>query len=509
MDLRHWNLRKRLTAAFVTLQVVAVGAGGALLFLAWRESQVVRHIQEVAWPMAEVAMEARILLLQEDLELARALQQGVARQQEVAALYDRHIELLATSQPPAALDAQRLERLSALERRRHEQIEAVWPLLRALRTDGSEEARQRCARAMADLEATTGQIDGLLQDTEGEARQTMARLGRLASGQAHVGVGVLFLLGVTTFGLTECFRRLTRRFVSAPVERMAAEIESVEGSHGAAGRRLSVPTVPELGLLAQTVNHMLARVEEGEAERRRLDHHLIRAERMASIGVAASGIVHNLRNPLTAILGYGQLLQLENPDREDVGRIVEGAQQMVQMVQDILDRSPRKGISESVDLNAVLARELDFLKSDPVFKHRVEKQVRLAEDLRPVAGTQVDFSQVFGNLLRNAVDAMYGRETMRLVVRTANENEHVVVEIADTGCGIPEADRPRLFEPFYTTKPGVAADGGPVGTGLGLYTVRHLLAGWRGTIAYESQVGVGTTFRVRFPVTAQVGEPGA
>lgn len=189
---------------------MAVGAGGALLFLAWRESQVVRHIQEVAWPLAEVAMEARILLLQEDLELARALEQSVARQQEVAALYDRHLELLAAPQPLAALDAQRLDRLSTLERRRHEQIDAVWPLLRALRTDGGEETKQRYARAMADLEATTGQIGALLLDTEREARQTMARLDRLASGQAHVGGGVLLLLGVTMFGLTECFRRLAR-----------------------------------------------------------------------------------------------------------------------------------------------------------------------------------------------------------------------------------------------------------------------------------------------------------
>ncbi|MEW6749353.1 MAG: ATP-binding protein [Candidatus Latescibacterota bacterium] len=77
-----------------------------------------------------------------------------------------------------------------------------------------------------------------------------------------------------------------------------------------------------------------------------------------------------------------------------------------------------------------------------------------------------------------------------------------MVDIGDTGCGIPVADLARLFQPFFTTKTGLGGDGVPKGTGLGLYMVRKLLDPYGGTVAVESRVGVGTTFRVTVPVRA-------
>jgi len=227
---------------------------------------------------------------------------------------------------------------------------------------------------------------------------------------------------------------------------------------------------------------------------------LIQSERMASVGVVAAGIVHNLRNPLNGILGFGEFLLDERPDVEYLDQIVLAARQMNEMIENILAKSRQRGRSEPVDLNALLERELDFLEANRTFKYSVERDIDLADGLPPVTAVYTDLSQVFGNLLRNAVDAMYGRETKRLTVVSRLEDGHVAVEVGDTGCGIPEEHVGRLFDPFFTTKSPGEGEDGPVGTGLGLYMVQRLLEAYGATVAVDSTVGAGTTFRVRIPV---------
>jgi len=236
---------------------------------------------------------------------------------------------------------------------------------------------------------------------------------------------------------------------------------------------------------------------KAEEERRELERHLLQSERMASVGVVTAGIVHNLRNSLTGILNYAELLEVEHPELKDVEWILRSAHQMNDMIEDILAKSRQRKSPERVDLNVLLKRELDFLEADRVFKHQVEKDIRLAEDLPPIACVYTDFSQALGNLLRNAVEAMYGCQGKRLSVATTHGSDGIAIEIADTGEGISEEALPHLFEPFFTTK---ATDGeGPVGTGLGLYTLKQLLDPYGVEVEVESKVEVGTTFRLRIP----------
>ena len=237
-----------------------------------------------------------------------------------------------------------------------------------------------------------------------------------------------------------------------------------------------------------------------EEANRQLERHLIQSERMASVGTVAAGIVHNLRSPLMGIFGFGQLIQAEHPNLKWIDRIVSSAQQMDEMIEGILGRTRQKLVFEQIDLNALLARELDFLQAGLTFKHEGETDIRLAESLPPVTAVYTDISQVFANLLRNAVEAMYGQKPKRLTVSTASDAHHVAVEITDTGSGIPESDIPQLFEPFFTTKsPGDKTDG-PVGTGLGLFTVKRILETYHAEIEIKSEAGSGTTFRVTIPI---------
>ncbi len=180
-------------------------------------------------------------------------------------------------------------------------------------------------------------------------------------------------------------------------------------------------------------------------ERRSLERHLIQSERMASVGIVTAGIVHNLRNPLSVVLGHSELMQSERPEITDVGQIFSAAQQMAQMIEDVLAKSRQKKAPEAVHVNDLMQRELDFLRADRTFKHQVEQDIRLAPDVPTVSCVYSDLSQVVGNLLRNAVQAMHDRERKKLSVVTATETGFVVIEVTDTGCGISESDMSNLF----------------------------------------------------------------
>lgn len=231
---------------------------------------------------------------------------------------------------------------------------------------------------------------------------------------------------------------------------------------------------------------------------RQLERQFVNSERMASVGTAAAGIVHNLKNPLTVVLGNAEIMKLRSEGQPLLDRIIDSARQMNGMIETILAKSRRKSQREKIQLNNLLTRELEFLEADASFRHHVKRDVRLDRDLPPVFCVYTDLSQVFGNILRNAVEAMWNQSTQHLRVVTYAEGDRCMVEISDTGCGMSEETVSRIFEPFFTTKEG-EEEGEPVGTGLGLHMVRELLEPYDAKIDVESEVGAGTTFRLSFP----------
>ncbi|MBU0507760.1 HAMP domain-containing histidine kinase, partial [bacterium] len=128
--------------------------------------------------------------------------------------------------------------------------------------------------------------------------------------------------------------------------------------------------------------------------------------------------------------------------------------------------------------------------------------VDLDPDSPPIHGVFIDFSQVIGNLLRNAIDAMHEAEEKVLKVQSRHHNGRLVLRISDTGYGISDDAKKNLFKPFFTTKPKGkdAAPGEPTGTGLGLSHSRSILARYGADINVESEVGKGATFTVTIPL---------
>ncbi|AJE04001.1 sensor histidine kinase [Geobacter pickeringii] len=220
-------------------------------------------------------------------------------------------------------------------------------------------------------------------------------------------------------------------------------------------------------------------------------------EKMAELGKMASGVVHELNTPLSVIVSATQMILREDelPDfvRELVERINLEAARLAELTKGVLSFSRVEGGGwREADVNQVLRDVMAFLRYEAQ-----KRSVTVIEDLDfrlPfIAADGNRVKQVFINLIMNALQAM--EEGGKLFLRTLPaEGARVMVQVADTGPGIPAATLERLFTPFFTTK------GPEEGTGLGLFVTRKIMEGVGGTIAVESAVGEGTTFTLTFPV---------
>ena len=231
---------------------------------------------------------------------------------------------------------------------------------------------------------------------------------------------------------------------------------------------------------------------------------LIEQSQVASIGLLAAGLAHNLKGPLQGIISSVEILQLMHGDIPHLDEIMQQAQRLNDMINGILNktRQEQDGSEQEIDLNQLLIQELDFLNSNMTFKYEIRKEYNFDSNLPPVRGVYCDFSQALTNIIMNAMDAMYGREDKLLSIATkAQEDGGILIEVKDTGCGIAPECLERIFDPFFTTKPMAGAHGSdePTGSGLGLSSAKQLLEKYNVRFDVESQVGQGTTFRICIP----------
>jgi signal transduction histidine kinase len=228
-----------------------------------------------------------------------------------------------------------------------------------------------------------------------------------------------------------------------------------------------------------------------------LTEQLHHADRLATIGQLAAGVAHELNEPLAAILGLAQLSRkaadLPGPVARDLEKIVKATLHAREVIRNLLlfarHVPPEK---TTVRLNDLVEEALVFL--EPRRAHSGIELVRaLEEDLPDVTADPSQIRQVLVNLLVNAVQAM--PRGGRLEVRTGSETDSVLVVIADSGVGMSEEVRQKLYVPFFTTK-----DVGE-GTGLGLAVASGIVNSHGGTIRVESEVNRGSRFEIRLPRT--------
>jgi len=238
-----------------------------------------------------------------------------------------------------------------------------------------------------------------------------------------------------------------------------------------------------------------------------LQSKLMHAEKMAAVGQLVSGVAHEVNNPLTAILGFADLLMenVEVPEsaRKDLRVILQEAQRTKQIVQNLLSFARQNPPQRKpVQLNTILIRTVQ-LRSYDFTSHGIDVVELFDENLPYVIGDSHQLQQVFLNIINNAYDAV--RETGRLArieIMTASLEDFVEVSFRDNGHGIANPDR--IFDPFFTTK-----EVGK-GTGLGLSICYGIVREHGGEILCHNNVGgEGATFIVRLPALAETASLGA
>jgi len=231
-----------------------------------------------------------------------------------------------------------------------------------------------------------------------------------------------------------------------------------------------------------------------------LQEQIVRAERLATLGELAAGVVHELNNPLTSITVYAEYLVrkleaqgAEPPDLEKLRRIGASAQRILRFSRDLVQYARPSGRDlEPVDLASVVRQSVSICEH-LVERGGIELGIEVDPELPMVQAVGGQLEQVLINLITNAVHAV--ENGGKVIVRAQIEGPaSVLLEVADSGPGVPEPDRQKIFEPFFTTKP----DG--KGTGLGLPIVRNIVDQHRGEISVSRSDLGGAAFRVVLPI---------
>jgi PAS domain S-box-containing protein len=266
---------------------------------------------------------------------------------------------------------------------------------------------------------------------------------------------------------------------------------------------VNVTTVPLLPMPGREWAGTIVMFEDVTA-RARLEEQLRVSERMASLGLLAAGVAHEVNTPLTGISSYTQML-LEQAEPGDprtgvLEKIEKQTFRAARIVNGLLNLSRPAAADDSeravVDLNAVVADVLTLLEHQ-FDKGRVKVRRELAESAVPVVGFEFKLQQVFLNLFLNARDAMPSGGWLTIATRV--EGGRAVAEVRDTGTGVSPEHLARIYDPFFTTK------GMGRGTGLGLSISYGIVQEHGGTISCQSAIGQGTTFTMAFDLAS--GEP--
>jgi signal transduction histidine kinase len=240
-------------------------------------------------------------------------------------------------------------------------------------------------------------------------------------------------------------------------------------------------------------------VAEDITERKRLAQEMARSERLALAGQLASGLAHEIGTPLNVIAGTAEFLLSDLPEddprRADMEIIGQEAHRVADLVRRLLGLVRERGeVRAQVEVHGLLDHTLRLLEYR-LQKEHITVVRQYATDLSPVWGVRQELEQVVLNIVINAWHAMPDGGT--ITITTLRLGAQARIDIADTGCGIPEAHMTQLFEPFFTTKPPEQ------GTGLGLAVAHQLIAGHGGRIEIASQVNQGTTVTVTLPLAEE------
>jgi two-component system NtrC family sensor kinase len=304
----------------------------------------------------------------------------------------------------------------------------------------------------------------------------------------------------------EVLDRQPRELLKQEFDRVfeTGEIQLMEMDSQATGeaRHYRITKIP-MRLYDDEISHVIT-IGEDVTAWRQAQQRLTQSEKLAAIGQLAAGVMHEINNPLATILACSEALTMrvndlppkERPPHEEYLHIIDTEVQRCRRIVDgLLDFArPKTGHKTKADINAVIEQTLFLLKHHGRFKWLTVER-KLADALPPFPADAERLVQCFMALMLNAMDAMNSRGVLTVRTRlNPQRQDEILAEFMDTGVGIRQEDLPKIFEPFFTTKPQGR------GTGLGLSVAYGIIEEHRGRIEVESQLGIGTNFKVFLPV---------
>jgi two-component system NtrC family sensor kinase len=417
--------------------------------------------------------------------------QTSTRPEEVASMVDKSAEQCyvchAADRPLERLE--RPDRLRVFERSPGERVMAI---IQPIRNEPD------CSTAACHAHPPEQQVLGVL-----DVQLSLAHVdAQLASSERQLALGLL----ATTGALLVLAGALTWRMVLRPVKSITDASRKVGA--GDLSLRAPVTSSDEIGEMTESWNRMVDEISRGRQEReewnktleRRVEEMML-VEKMASLGKLAAVVAHEINNPLAGIQTYAKLLRRRagsgsppwDGDSTRALELVEGeAARCGEIVRNLLLFSRTPGARFAQESLAPLIGRCVLLLRHKAELLGIEIRVGVAADLPPVTCDASQVQQVVLALAMNAIEAMARGGV--LTIRATGRGDHVVLEVQDTGTGIPKEHLPHIFEPFFTTK----EEG--KGVGLGLAVVYGIVQRHGGRVRVASTPGEGTTFTVELPI---------
>ncbi|GBE33194.1 MAG TPA: HAMP domain-containing histidine kinase [Nitrospirae bacterium] len=283
---------------------------------------------------------------------------------------------------------------------------------------------------------------------------------------------------------------LSRQFIR-PITTIARIMEKAGGD--SLDVKVDVRGHDELALLGRSFNRMIERIKEANIELRQTHEKLLQSEKLASVGILASGVAHEINNPLGGLFNCVDMLNRKGEDasfrQKYLDLLKDGLSRIETTVGKLLWMSRKgEGNEQEVSVKKIMKDVYDFVEY-----HLRKKGIFYEEDIEEKLHVHIDphdFQQIIMNLIINAIQSMENGGT--LSIRAFGRNGLIIFEVRDTGEGIAGDEIDNIFDPFFTTKaPGE-------GTGLGLWLTYEIVKNYNGNISVRSKKGGGSTFSIIF-----------
>jgi signal transduction histidine kinase len=305
--------------------------------------------------------------------------------------------------------------------------------------------------------------------------------------KVHLTIFVL-LIGISSASIFVLFIILKK--LTGPIIRLKEGAERI--GKGEFGYRLDVASKDEIGELSEGFNKMAENLEK----LRDMEEKLYRSERLASIGRFAAAVAHEINNPIGNIIGIARLMQKNISDKnlmEDIDTIIKDAGRCSKIVRDLLTYSRQSPPNKEMAPLDILIKDAINSVRNRLDSKDIDIRIELHPDVPDICIDPLQISQVLQNIILNSIQSIETSGTITIKTMPL-DGRMVEIAVSDTGCGIDDDIKDKIFYPFFTTK----AVG--EGTGLGLAISYGIVQNHGGEIVVQSRKGLGSTFRVRLPM---------